>query len=107
MLRASKLGLRMAVWSPLRFKCGLEIANRFVIAPLTTNSSHDDGTATDSEIAFFRRRAASGFGATISSAAYVDEDGRSWRGIGATHDNHLPGLRALAEVMRAAPFQRS
>jgi len=92
----------MAVWSPLRFKCGLELANRFVIAPLTTNSSHEDGTATDSEIAFFRRRAATGFGATISSAAYVEEDGRSWRGIGATHDGHLPRLRALAEVMRAA-----
>lgn len=92
----------MVVWSPLRFKCGLEIANRFVIAPLTTNSSHEDGTATDSEIAFVRRRAASGFGATISSAAYVDEDGRSWRGIGATHDGHLPRLRALAEAMRGA-----
>ena len=92
----------MAVWSPLRFKCGLEIANRFVIAPLTTNSSHEDGTATDSELAFFRRRAASGFAATISSAAYVEEDGRSWRGIGATHDGHLPRLRALAEAMRAA-----
>ena len=92
----------MVVWSPLRFKCGLEVANRFVIAPLTTNSSHEDGTATDSELAFVRRRAASGFGATISSAAYVEEDGRSWRGIGATHDGHLPRLRALAEAMRAA-----
>jgi 2,4-dienoyl-CoA reductase-like NADH-dependent reductase (Old Yellow Enzyme family) len=92
----------MVVWSPLRFKCGLEIANRFVIAPLTTNSSHEDGTATDSELAFVRRRAASGFAATISSAAYVEEDGRSWRSIGATHDGHLPRLRALAEAMRAA-----
>lgn len=92
----------MVVWSPLRFNCGLEIANRFVIAPLTTNSSHEDGTATDSELAFVRRRAASGFGATISSAAYVEEDGRSWRGIGATHDGHLPRLRALAEAMRTA-----
>ncbi|MBS0241595.1 MAG: alpha-hydroxy-acid oxidizing protein [Proteobacteria bacterium] len=92
----------MVVWSPLRFHCGLQIANRFVIAPLTTNSSHEDGTATDSEIAFFRRRAANGFGAIISSAAYVDEEGRAWRGIGATHDGHLPRLRTLAEAMRAA-----
>lgn len=92
----------MPVWSSFRFKCGLEIANRFVVAPLTTNSSHEDGTATESELAFVRRRAASGFGATISSAAYVDEDGRSWRGIGATHDGHLPRLRDLADAMRAA-----
>src|SRR5215469_4702846 len=92
----------MVVWSPLRFKCGQEIANRFVIAPLTTNSSHDDGTATDGEIEFVRRRAASGFGAVISSATYVADDGRSWQGTGATHDGHLSSLRRLAEAMRAA-----
>jgi len=78
------------------------MANRFAIAPLTTDSSHEDGTATENEIEFVRRRAGSGFGATISSAAYVEQDGRSWQGIGATHDGHLPSLRLLAEAMRAA-----
>jgi 2,4-dienoyl-CoA reductase-like NADH-dependent reductase (Old Yellow Enzyme family) len=92
----------MVVWSPFRFNSGQEIANRFVIAPLTTNSSHEDGTATESELEFVRRRAASGFGATISSAAYVEQDGRSWQGIGATHDGHLSSLRGLAGAMRAA-----
>jgi 2,4-dienoyl-CoA reductase-like NADH-dependent reductase (Old Yellow Enzyme family) len=92
----------MAVWSPFRFNCGREIANRFVIAPLTTDSSNEDGTATESELEFVRRRAASGFGATISSAAYVEQDGRSWQGIGATHDGHLSSLHRLAEAMRAA-----
>ena len=72
----------MVVWSPFRFNCGREMANRFAIAPLTTDSSHEDGTATENELEFVRRRAASGFGATISSAAYVEEDGRSWQGIG-------------------------
>lgn len=92
----------MDVWSPIRFNCGREMANRFAIAPLTTNSSHTDGTATESEIDFVRRRAATGFGMTISSAAYVAEDGRSWQGIGASHDGHLDSLRQLAGVMRAA-----
>src|SRR3954468_7857781 len=92
----------MVVWSPFRFNCGREIANRFVIAPLTTDSSHEDGTATENELEFVRRRAASGFGATISSAAYIDEGGRSWQGIGAAHDGHLSSLRGLAEAMRAA-----
>ncbi len=92
----------MVVWSPFRFNCGLEMANRFAIAPLTTNSSNADGTATESEIEFVRRRAANGFGATISSAAYVEQDGRSWQGIGAVHDGHMPSLQRLAEVMRAA-----
>jgi len=92
----------MVVWSPLEFNCGREIANRFVIAPLTTDASLEDGTAPDNELEFVRRRAASGFGATISSAAYVAPDGRSWQGIGAAHDRHLPSLQRLAEAMRAA-----
>src|SRR6201994_1399050 len=92
----------MVVWSPFRFNCGRELANRFVIAPLTTDSSHEDGTAAENELEFVRRRAAGGFGATISSAAYVAQDGRSWQGIGAAHDGHLSSLTRLAEAMRAA-----
>jgi 2,4-dienoyl-CoA reductase-like NADH-dependent reductase (Old Yellow Enzyme family) len=92
----------MVVWSPFRFKSGREMANRFAIAPLTTDSSHDDGTATENELEFVRRRAASGFGVTISSAAYVEQDGRSWQGIGAAHDGHLSSLHRLAQAMHAA-----
>src|SRR6202049_377937 len=92
----------MVVWSPFRFNSGREMANRFAIAPLTTDSSHEDGTATENELEFVRRRAAGGFGVTISSAAYVAQDGRSWQGIGAAHDGHLSSLQRLAEAMRAA-----
>src|SRR6476660_7060038 len=92
----------MVVWSPFRFNSGREIANRYVIAPLTTDSSNEDGTAAENELEFVRRRAAGGFGITISSAAYVAQDGRSWQGIGAAHDGHLSSLHRLAEAMRAA-----
>jgi 2,4-dienoyl-CoA reductase-like NADH-dependent reductase (Old Yellow Enzyme family) len=92
----------MVVWSPFRFNSGREMANRFAIAPLTTDSSHEDGTATEDELEFVRRRAAGGFGIVISSAAYVAQDGRSWRGYGAAHDGHLSSLRRLAEAMRSA-----
>jgi len=92
----------MVVWSPFRFNSGREIANRLVMAPLTTDSSHEDGTAAENELEFVRRRAANGFGLTISSAAYVEHDGRSWQGIGAAHEGHLPSLHRLAEAMRAA-----
>jgi 2,4-dienoyl-CoA reductase-like NADH-dependent reductase (Old Yellow Enzyme family) len=92
----------MVVWSSLKFNCGRETTNRFVIAPLTTDASHEDGTATEHELEFIRRRAASGFGITISSATYVAQDGRSWQGIGAAHDGHLPSLHRLAQAMRAA-----
>src|SRR5580700_8155033 len=91
----------MVVWSPFKFNSGQEMANRFAIAPLTTDSSQEDGTATEHELEFVRRRSANGFGATISSAAYVEQDGRSWQGIGAAHDGHLSSLQRLAEAMRA------
>jgi 2,4-dienoyl-CoA reductase-like NADH-dependent reductase (Old Yellow Enzyme family) len=78
------------------------MANRFAMAPLTTDASHEDGTATEYELEFVRRRAAGGFGAVISSAAYVEDDGRSWQGIGAAHDGHLASLQRLAAAMRAA-----
>ncbi|MCW5702485.1 MAG: alpha-hydroxy-acid oxidizing protein [Bradyrhizobium sp.] len=92
----------MVAWSSLRFNSGREIANRFVIAPLTTDASHEDGTVAEEELEFVRRRAAGGFGAVISSAAYVEDDGRSWQGIGAAHEGHLSSLQRLAEAMRAA-----
>ncbi len=92
----------MVVWSPLTFNCGREIANRFVIAPMTTDASREDGTAAEDELEFVRRRSAGGFGATISSATYVRQDGRSWQGIGAAHDGHLSSLCRLAEAMRVA-----
>ena len=92
----------MVVWSPFRFNSGREMANRFAMAPLTTDSSDQDGTASEHELEFVRRRAASGFGAVVSSAAYVEQDGRSWQGIGAAHDGHLSSLHRLAEAMRAA-----
>src|SRR3954451_2183084 len=92
----------MTVWSPFRFNSGQETANRFAMAPLTTDASNEDGTVTEHELEFVRRRAASGFGLTVSSAAYVENDGRSWQGIGAAHEGHLPSLQRLAEAMRAA-----
>lgn len=92
----------MVVWSPLKFNSGRAIANRFVIAPLTTDASHEDGTVTEHELEFIRRRAAGGFGLVISSATYVADDGRSWQGFGAAHEGHVPSLSRLAEAMRAA-----
>jgi len=92
----------MVVWSPFRFNSGHEAANRFAMAPLTTDASHEDGTVTEHELEFVRRRAASGFALTVSSAAYVENDGRSWQGIGAAHEGHLSSLQRLAAAMRAA-----
>src|SRR5262249_40042114 len=85
-----------------RFNSGRKRANRFAVKPLRTDSSHEDGTATENELEFVRGRSASGFGATISSAPYVEPDWRSCQGSGAAHDGHLSSLHRLAQAMRAA-----
>lgn len=87
-------------WTPLRLGCGALLKNRFILAPMTTNSSKADGGVSNAELAYIRRRCVSPFAAAITSCAYVDEDGRSWQGIGATGDDHLASLKALAEAMR-------
>lgn len=87
-------------WAPLRLESGAILRNRFVLAPMTTNSSHPDGSVTDDELRYLARRSAAGFGAAITSCAYVHEDGRSWRGIGATGSTHLDSLTAVARAMR-------
>ncbi|MUL46079.1 flavin oxidoreductase [Mycobacterium sp. CBMA293] len=86
-------------WSPLRLKSGATLRNRFMLAPMTTNSSDPDGCVTREELQYLRRRGAAGFGAAVTSCAYVHEDGRSWQGIGASVDGHLESLRAVARAI--------
>ena len=89
-------------WSPLRFNCGQEIANRFVIAPMTTDASHEDGDGSRGRTrirpAMCRQR--------IQRHHFFRRLHRAGRallqGIGAAHDGHLPSLHRLAEAMRAA-----
>jgi 2,4-dienoyl-CoA reductase-like NADH-dependent reductase (Old Yellow Enzyme family) len=67
---------------------------------MTTNSSNQDGTVSAAELEYIRRRCASGFGAGITSCAYVHKDGRSWQGIGADGDAQLDSLREVAKAFQ-------
>ncbi|WP_067452136.1 oxidoreductase [Actinomadura macra] len=86
-------------WQPLRLKSGALLPNRFVLAPMTTDSAEPDGGVSEAELKYLERRCANPFAMTISSCAYVAEDGRSWQGIGAAHDTHIDSLRAVAAAM--------
>jgi 2,4-dienoyl-CoA reductase-like NADH-dependent reductase (Old Yellow Enzyme family) len=65
---------------------------------MTTNSSNEDGTVSVDELAYIRRRCANEFAAGITSCAYVHDDGRSWRGIGAASREHLDSLKDVASA---------
>ena len=52
----------------IQFKHGPELKNRFFLAPLTNQQSHEDGTLSDDEYRWLTMRAAGGFGMTMTCA---------------------------------------
>ncbi len=88
---------------PLRLAHGRAWRNSLALAPLTNCQSHADGSLSDDEITWLTARAEGGFGLVMTAAAFVAPAGHVWRGqLGVASDDHLPGLRRLAEGVRVA-----
>ncbi|MCW5837209.1 MAG: NADH:flavin oxidoreductase, partial [Labilithrix sp.] len=91
-----------SLFNPLVFRTGLSAKNRVLLAPMTNQQSHEDGTLSDQELAWLASRADGGFGAVITCAAHVAKDGQGWPGeLGVFDDAHVPGLARLADALRA------
>jgi 2,4-dienoyl-CoA reductase-like NADH-dependent reductase (Old Yellow Enzyme family) len=89
-------------FSPMTLTRGPAMKNRFMLAPLTNMQSHADGTLSDEEIHWLERRAEGGFGLTMTAAAHVLPAGQAFKGqLGVWSDDHLPGLKRLADTIRA------
>jgi NADH:flavin oxidoreductases, Old Yellow Enzyme family len=90
------------ILSPFTFPVsGVEIANRIVLAPMTTFSGNDDGTTTDAEVAYYRERNESA-GLLITACAYVIRHGKGFHGqIGADSDELIPSLKKIADALKA------
>ncbi len=81
---------------------GPALKNRFVLAPLTNLQSHPDGRLSDAEFNWLTKRAAGGFGLTMTCAATVQHAGIGFSGqLGIYHDDHLDGLTRLAAAVNA------
>ncbi|MCB2212108.1 NAD(P)/FAD-dependent oxidoreductase [bacterium] len=80
----------------------LTVANRLWMAPVKTGYGTPDGHVTARNLAFFKRRARGGAGAIITEPMTVDKRGREHpKQLGAHSDEHLDGLRQLADVIHA------
>ncbi|WP_409288115.1 NADH-dependent flavin oxidoreductase [Peribacillus sp. SCS-37] len=80
---------------------GTSLRNRIVMAPMTNFSSNDDGTVSEAEIKYYARRS-KGPGMVITACAYVTPDGKGFPGeIGVHSDEMIPGLRKLADAIKA------
>lgn len=90
------------LFSPLHFKHGPHMPNRFMLAPLTNQQSHADGVLSDDEYKWLTMRAEGGFGLTMTCAAHVSEQGIGFPGqLGIWNDKHLDGLSRLADGLNA------
>ena len=87
---------------PLSLAHGPAWKNRFMLAPLTNQQSHADGTLSDDEYRWLTMRAEGGFGLTMTCAAHVQAQGQGFAGqLGVFGDEHLEGLTRLADRIRA------
>lgn len=86
---------------PFQFKNGVELPNRLVLAPMTHYSSEPTGEVSEHELAYYRKRAQN-VGLAITACAYVTEDGKGFpNAFGVNDDKFIPGLRQLAESLKA------
>ncbi|MEQ1608644.1 MAG: NADH:flavin oxidoreductase [Hyphomonadaceae bacterium] len=90
------------LFEPLSFKRGPALKNRFMLAPLTNQQSHADGTLGEDEFRWLVMRAEGGFGLAMTCAASVQAGGLGFPGqLGAHDDRHIPGLTRLAGALRS------
>ncbi len=89
------------LFTPLTFKRGPAMKNRFMLAPLTNLQSHEDGVCSEGEHRWLTLRAEGGFGLTMTCAAHVQAEGKGFPGqLGIFSDDHLPGLTRLAKAIK-------
>lgn len=88
-----------AMFSPLPLRCGLTLSNRITIAPMTTWSSHRDGTIHPDELTYLARRSR-GPALVMTAACYVQPEGHAFDGQWSCHnDAMIPSLRAAAAAI--------
>jgi 2,4-dienoyl-CoA reductase-like NADH-dependent reductase (Old Yellow Enzyme family) len=92
---------RRKLFEPLAFAKGIALRNRVVMAPMTTWASNPDGTVSDEEVAYYRRRV-NGVGLVITGCSRVLPNGIGFTDEFASFDDSfVPSLRRLAEAAKS------
>ncbi|WP_153633053.1 NADH-dependent flavin oxidoreductase [Prolixibacter sp. SD074] len=90
-----------SLWEPFRLPVsGIELKNRIMMAPMTTWSGNLDGTVSDAELNYYKKRSG-GVGVVATACAFIMPEGKGFSGqIGAHSDAMLPSLKRLAETIQ-------
>ena len=73
-----------------------------MLAPMTNQQSHEDGTLSEEEFHWLCMRAKGQFGLVMTCASHVQEIGKGFSGqLGIWNDKHLPGHQKLASAIKS------
>ncbi|MFQ6392680.1 tRNA-dihydrouridine synthase [Nocardia sp. KC 131] len=80
---------------------GLNLRNRFVVAPMTRVSARPDGTPTEEMAEYYRAYAAGGFGLIITEGIYTDAAHSQgyFNQPGLVTPQHIAGWRAVVDAV--------
>lgn len=88
--------------SPIHFKCGSIMKNRFMLAPLTNQQSFENGQLSDDEFHWLMMRAKGQFGLVMTCASHVQEVGKGFSGqLGIFNDEHIKGHQRLTSGIKS------
>jgi 2,4-dienoyl-CoA reductase-like NADH-dependent reductase (Old Yellow Enzyme family) len=82
---------------------GIELANRFTVAPMSRVSAAADGTPTDEMTDYYAHFAGGGFGLVITEGTYTDTTHSQgyWNQPGLATEGHIDGWRRVTDNVHA------
>lgn len=90
----------MKYFKELKLNEKIILKNRFVMAPMTTYSSNEDGTISDEELIYYKERSKE-VGMVITATTYTLPTSQGFENqFYGGHDNYLPSLKKLAETIK-------
>ncbi|HMK75165.1 MAG TPA: FAD-dependent oxidoreductase [Thermodesulfobacteriota bacterium] len=96
------MNLLPRLFSPIKIK-SLELTNRVVMPPMGTNLGNPDGTVSEANLAYIKRRTRGGAGLIITEISSVHPSGSAITNeLGSYDDRFIPGLKKIADAVHAA-----
>src|SRR5512139_2272517 len=96
------MNLFPSLFSPIKIK-SMELVNRVVMPPMGTNLGNPDGTVSEANIAYLKRRARGGPGLLITEISAIHPSGMVIPSeLGSYDDRFIPGLKKLSDLIHEA-----
>jgi 2,4-dienoyl-CoA reductase-like NADH-dependent reductase (Old Yellow Enzyme family)/thioredoxin reductase len=100
--KGETMNLLPSLFSPIKIK-SLNLVNRAVMPPMGTNLGNPDGTVSEANLAYIKRRARGGAGLIITEITSVHPSGSAIPNeLGAYDDRFIPGLKKISDAVHAA-----